>query len=265
MAASALSETDVEAAAGELERAEQAHTPSGLTIASRQVSLEDGYRVQHAWTAARVSKGVKRTGWKVGATSPQSQAALGASGPMFGALLSDMALPSGGDCPRASLIRPLFEAELAFRIGTALRSAEPTVGQVLAACDAVAGAIEVVDSRLVPEVKGYEFVIADRGRAAHYVVGEWVDVEAVASTADVAVAVYDGDRELARGAGHGVLGDPARSVAWLVGALDSQGLGLEPGDIVLAGTLTAPLPVSRGEQFRAVFAAPLGTVALKFT
>jgi 2-keto-4-pentenoate hydratase len=265
MAATALSEIDIEAAVSDLESAERAARPTTLSADRRQLSLADGYRIQHAWTAARVADGATRAGWKVGATSTRSQAVLGASEPMFGALLSDTEIANGGHCSRASLIRPLFEAEIAFRVATVLAGPEPSVKQVLASCDALAGAIEVVDARVAADVKGPGFVVADRGRAGRYVLGEWVDVGAVASTADVGVAIHESDRELARGDGRRVLGDPARSVAWLVNALASQGLGLEPGDVVLAGTLTDPFPVSGGEHLRAVFDAPLGAVALQFT
>jgi 2-keto-4-pentenoate hydratase len=265
MTATALSDTDIEAAVDQLDRAERTRQAAALSIGGGSFPIDDGYRIQRAWERARVERGVHRAGWKVGATSPESQRTLGLREPMFGPLLSDTQLLSGGRCQRASLIRPLCEAELAFRIGATLRDPELDVAAVLASTTALAGAIEIVDSRVTTETVGAEYVVADRGRAARYVLGEWVPVEDVTDTAAISVVVRDGGRELTRGHSTRVLGNPARAVAWLAGALAEYGLSLEEGDVVLAGSLIAPIPISGGERISAQFDAPLGAVELSFS
>jgi 2-keto-4-pentenoate hydratase len=262
MAATKLSDIEIEQAVAGLDRAREA---CAAAAPFELESLADGYRIQRAWTAARVDGGARRAGWKIGATNAQSQAALGATEPMFGALLSDDELASGASCPRASLIRPLCEAELAFRLGSALGGEDPSVDDVLAATDGLAGAIEVVDSRLAPELSGPQYAVADAARAARYVLGDWVDPARVSATAAVSVTVHDRGTLLAHGDGSRVLGDPARAVGWLARALAHQGLALEPGDVVLAGTLIAPLPISGGEHIRVEFSEPLATLTLHFT
>jgi 2-keto-4-pentenoate hydratase len=266
MAVTSLSETEIESAVGELARAALTRVPGVLAVGrDGSFSIDDGYRIQRAWTTARVVGGVRRTGWKVGATSPTVQAALGIRTPIFGPLFSDMELISGAVCPRSALIAPSYEAEVAFRIGRALRGAEPTVREVLAATSGLAPALEVVDSRLSEESASVEHVVADLSRAARYVLGDWVDPRQVGSTADLTVTVHDGDRGVASGEGHRVLGDPAQAVAWLVGALADHGLGLEPGDIVMSGTLIVAQKAHGGEQILAHFDVPLGAVTLEFT
>ena len=262
MTATTLSDSDIERAAGELERAYEACLPC---IPPALATIADGSRTQLAWTAARVGRGARRTGWKIGATNAQSQEVLGAAEPMFGALLDDTRVASGARCQRSELIRPLCEAELAFRIGDTLRSREPSTEAVLAATSGLAAAIEIVDSRVAPQVTGPQYVIADCGRAARYVLGKWIDPGLIASTAEVSVTVSVGGTEVGRGDGSRVLGDPARAVAWLAGALADQGLSLERGDIVLAGTLVAPIPIAGGETIDAAFSEPLGNVSLQFT
>jgi 2-keto-4-pentenoate hydratase len=264
MTVTALSEHEVETAVAGLARASMMRAPGALGL-DGPLSLRDGYRIQRAWTAARIVGGARRTGWKVGATSTGSQTALGAREPIYGPLLSDMELRSGAQCPRASLLAPRYEAEVAFRIGRSLRGSQTTLRDVLAATSALAPALEVVDSRLRDDVDGVEHVVADLACAARYVLGEWVDPKRISSTAEVTVTVHDGDRGVASGEGWRVLGDPAAAVAWLAGALAEEGLGLEPGDIVLSGTLTVPQAVHGGEQILAHFDMPLGAVALEFT
>jgi len=49
--------------------------------------------------------------------------------------------------------------------------------------------------------------------------------------------------------GAAALGHPARSVAWLANKLSTFGVTLEPGDIVLSGSLTRSIPVCAGDVF----------------
>ncbi|HUB76610.1 MAG TPA: fumarylacetoacetate hydrolase family protein [Solirubrobacteraceae bacterium] len=262
--ATALADTDIEAAVDQLDRAERTRRPVALAAGDGSFSIADGYRIQRAWERARLAAGARRTGWKVGATSPESQRALGFGEPMFGPLLSDTELGNGGECAVGELVRPLCEAELAFMLGAPLAGDDVDQVAAIAATSALAAAIEIVDSRVTRETVGPEYVVADRGRAARYAVGEWVPVAAVADTAAVSVTVFAGGREVAGGSGARVLGDPARSLAWLAGALAQHGLGLEAGDVVLTGTLIAPLPIASGQRIRALFDGPLGAVELGF-
>jgi 2-keto-4-pentenoate hydratase len=60
-----------------------------------------------------------------------------------------------------------------------------------------------------------------------------------------------------------VFGNPIRCVAWLANKLGEFGVGLQPGDLVLAGALTAAVSVAPGDSLTADFAA-LGSVTTKF-
>jgi 2-oxo-hept-3-ene-1,7-dioate hydratase len=61
----------------------------------------------------------------------------------------------------------------------------------------------------------------------------------------------------------GVLGHPARGVAWLARRFSAHGIALEPGQIVLAGSFTRPIEVAAGDVIEADF-GPLGTVGCRF-
>jgi 2-oxo-hept-3-ene-1,7-dioate hydratase len=65
------------------------------------------------------------------------------------------------------------------------------------------------------------------------------------------------------GLGTAVLGDPARSVAWLANTLATYGEGLEAGQIVLSGSLIQSIPVSAGDEVRGDF-GDLGVVSCRF-
>jgi 2-keto-4-pentenoate hydratase len=64
------------------------------------------------------------------------------------------------------------------------------------------------------------------------------------------------------GAGAAALGDPAAVVAWLANTLAADGIGLEPGHLVMTGALHAAVPMRAGESYTAEFDR-LGSVRVK--
>jgi len=64
------------------------------------------------------------------------------------------------------------------------------------------------------------------------------------------------------GVGSAALGDPVAVVAWLANVLGENGVGLEPGQLVMTGALHAAVPMAAGQVFRAEFDA-LGAVELR--
>jgi 2-keto-4-pentenoate hydratase len=155
----------------------------------------------------------------------------------------------GATVDAGRLIAPRAEAEIAFRLRTSIAGPDVGVEDVLAATDAVAPALEVIDSRIADWRITITDTIADNASSAHAVVGEFrpvgsLDLPAVAMRMDV-------DGTSVEGRGAAVLGHPATAVAWLARALHAQGEALEAGEIVLAGALARALPVARGSRARA--------------
>lgn len=62
----------------------------------------------------------------------------------------------------------------------------------------------------------------------------------------------------------GVQGHPAIDIAWLSEKLAPWGETLQPGQIVLAGSFTRPVPARAGDRFEADY-GPLGVLRLRFT
>jgi len=60
-----------------------------------------------------------------------------------------------------------------------------------------------------------------------------------------------------------VLNHPANGVAWLANKLHSHGDRLEAGEIILAGSFTRPMWVSRGDTVLCDF-GPMGTITCRF-
>ncbi len=67
----------------------------------------------------------------------------------------------------------------------------------------------------------------------------------------------------ASGVSAAIMGHPAAGVAWLVNKLALLEVRLEPGEIVLAGSFTSPVPVEAGDVIHADY-GPLGAIGVSF-
>ncbi|MFM7569372.1 MAG: 2-oxo-hepta-3-ene-1,7-dioic acid hydratase, partial [Betaproteobacteria bacterium] len=74
----ALSDAVIEHIAQSLDEAERTRTTiRQLTQAHPGIGIQDGYRVQRAWTAIKTARGRKVEGHKIGLTSRAMQQAVG--------------------------------------------------------------------------------------------------------------------------------------------------------------------------------------------
>jgi 2-oxopent-4-enoate/cis-2-oxohex-4-enoate hydratase len=64
------------------------------------------------------------------------------------------------------------------------------------------------------------------------------------------VEVWKNEQPLSRGLGSAVQGSPLASVAWLANTLGAYGVSLEPGEIILSGSLVPLEPARAGDRFR---------------
>ncbi len=134
---------------------------------------------------------------------------------------------------------------------------------MLAATAAFAPAIELIDTRITNwQIKLCD-TIADNASSAGWVLGEArvspkdVDIRAINAT------LTNNGEVVAEGRSDAVLGNPVTAVAWLARKVDSFGVRLKAGDIVLPGSCTRAIDAPPGSHFVADFTG-LGSVRLDF-
>ncbi|MFF2374915.1 2-keto-4-pentenoate hydratase [Streptomyces xiamenensis] len=235
-----------------LHSAEKERQPVSL-LSRRQpeIALDDAYQIQWHGTALRVAEGARVVGHKVGLTSAAMQEQFGIGQPDSGLLLDYMALEKGGELRLGDLLAPRVEGELAFRLGTDLAGADVSA---MAIRDAVAStflALEVIDSRYGFEGLTLVDSVADNAACGRFILGDAMPGLAPELGGENLTLTVDG-AEVASGFGRAILGDPIRSVAWLVHQLAAFGTGLRAGDVVLAGAVHASLPLSAGQTVAVV-------------
>ena len=244
---------DAESLARRLDAAWENREP--IAPLSESESLEDlgqAYEIQTRWSELRQSRGERIVGRKIGLTSLAMQEQLGVSEPDYGNLWESRSFPAADgrvEIPFEPFLQPFLEGELAFLIGRPLAGPDVTLQGALAATDAVAVAVEVIDSRIEDWNIKLADTIADNASYGGFATGPWSRSLKEADLRTVGMLISKGDSRVAEGLGAASLGHPATAVAWLANKLASFGTKLEPGDIVLSGSLGRAVPVERGDAF----------------
>ncbi|MET7998937.1 fumarylacetoacetate hydrolase family protein [Amycolatopsis sp. NPDC005232] len=235
------------------QRLEQAWT-TGVPVMplseSDGLTREDAYEVQHAWTAMRVAGGERVVGRKIGLTSAAIRAQAGVDEPDYGSLWgSRQYVAAGGraEAPAETFVAPRVEGELAFLLGADLGEGA-TAQQVLAATEALAVSIEIIDSRIRDWRLTIADTIADNASYGGFVLGPWSRGLRHADLGTLGMVMHQNGHVAATGVGVESFGHPARAVAWLARKLASFGEHLSAGSIVLSGALGRAPDVAHGDE-----------------
>lgn len=200
--------------------------------------------------------------WKVGSTSPESQAKLGTTEPGSARVPARFRFYSGDAAPVFAAHDLWIEGEFALRLGDDLppREAPYTRGEVIEAIDGVAPSLEVVGSRLVEGIaQGGRFrVTADGGANVTLNTGEVITDWRRFDLPSHMLHLFQNGREVASGPGGRALGDPVNVMLWLANHL-RESEGLKAGEMVSTGTCTGLIRVVPGDILVADFGA-IGSV-----
>jgi 2-keto-4-pentenoate hydratase len=248
-----MSEQDAKTLARRLDEAWENREP--IAPLSESDGLEDvdlAYEVQTRWSALRLSRGERIVGRKIGLSSFAMQEQLGVSEPDYGSLWESRYFPAQGgraEVPFELLLQPFLEVELAFLIGKPLAGPGVTLQKALAATEALAVAVEVVDSRIEDWNIKLPDTIADNASYGGFTTGPWSRSLKESDLRTIGMLINQSGNRVAEGMGSASLGHPAEAVAWLANKLSSYGTSLEPGDIVLSGSLGNAVPAQQGDVF----------------
>lgn len=266
-----LTKDQIADAARRLDEAERTKKQIGmLSLQYPGMTMEDAYAVQDAWVALKLKAGRTIKGHKIGLTSKAMQYAVGINEPDSGALFDDMFFYDGANIPTERFIGTRIEAELAFVLKSGLKGPDCTIFDVLNATDYVTPALEILDTRIVrvdPATKATRKIvdtIADNAANAALVIGGRPFKPSEADLRWVPVLCYRNAQLEETGVSAGVLNHPANSVAWLVNRLHAkQGISVEAGQVILAGSVIRPIEAKKGDTFHADYGV-FGTVSCYF-
>jgi len=248
-----------------------------LSDRSTGFDLDRAYEVAEAILRARMARGERPAGWKIGFTNRTIWDEYGVHAPIWGPIYDTtlIAALDAGDIlviDAGAYIEPRIEPEIVFRMAA---TPEPGMDErgLLGCIDAVAHGFEIVQS-VYP---GWRFAAADTAAAfgmhGSLVVGPFASVTAdnreawLDKLARFEIALARDGREIDRGQAANVLGGPVAALRHFVRGLAARpvGRGIEPGDLVTTGTVTRAFPVFAGETWATTLAGiPLPAMRIRF-
>ena len=226
-------------------------TVAPLRSRGLDLGIDDAYAISRALLERRLAAGERVIGKKIGVTSKAVQDMLGVHQPDFGFLTDRMQIADGATIRIGeSMIQPRAEAEIALILGRGLKGPGVSTAQVLAATEAVAPCFEVVDSRIESWNIGILDTVADNASCGVFVLGSARLDPRTLDLASLRVRVWKNGAPLSEGLGSAVQGSPLASVAWLADTLGRYGVSLDPGEVILSGSLVPLEPALPGDSFR---------------
>lgn len=180
---------------------------------------------------------------KMGFTSRAKMQQMGVSDLIWGHLTHAMVAEDGGQIQLARFVHPRVEPEVAFLLRKPL-SGIVTPLQALDAVEAVAPALEIIDSRYENFRFSLTDVIADNSSSSALTLGRWNAPHVALDNLGLILAING--RAQAFGSTAAILGDPLRSLVAAARLVAQRGEVLEAGHIVMAGGATAAFELKAG-------------------
>ncbi len=193
-----------------------------------ELSLADAYAIQAASIQRRVGRGERRVGVKMGFTSRAKM----------------MQVEEGASVRFSRFLHPRVEPELAFVLKKPL-AGDVTAVEALAAVEAVAPALEIIDSRYQDFKFSLPDVIADNASSSGFVIGAWGDPHQDFGNLGLIMSM-DG-RTVQVGSTAAILGHPLRSLVAAARLSAAAGEPLQAGWIVMAGGATPAECIKPGQ------------------
>lgn len=211
--------------------------------ATETLMLEQAYEIQKQSIERRISRGERRIGTKMGFTSRAKMEQMGVSDLIWGRLTHAMIAEDGGTISRKRFVHPRVEPEVAFLLRKPL-SGIVTIVQALDAVEAVAPALEIIDSRYQNFRFSLTDVVADNSSSSALTIGPWNSPRQALDNLGMSVAVNG--RAQTFGSTAAIMGDPLRSLVSAARLVALSGEVLEAGHIVMAGGATAAFELHVG-------------------
>ncbi len=231
-----------------------------LSETDPDLTLEQAYAIQGALRTALVAKGEKVIGWKLGFTAPAGQAAMGLKEPASGFLLSGQ-YASGAEVSMSRFAGLCVEVEVALRLRTKLVGPGVTADSAALAVEGALPAFELPDFLFAGKPRGVD-IVADDVHANAIVLGSPLTPLRGFDLAVEGVVYEHNGAIVGTHTAAEVMGNPLNALAWLANHLETRGLELKAGDIIITGSISKLLRPKAGDTIRARFTR-LGSVAIK--
>ncbi len=227
--------------------------------------LDEAYRIRQVFEEIGVAHGRGAVaGFKIGLTTPIMQQLCGVDEPCYGAIFQGEVHHRRAELATSNYCRLGIETEIAVRLGEDL----PGGGgpdRVLGAVESVMAAIELLeDLRHDYKRLSAAAMVAGNVWNAGIVLGTPVADWRRLDLAQTAARLTINGREIGKGQGGDVMGNPLNALAWLADKRAAQGTPLKRGEVVMTGSMV-PIQFPAAGDHAVVEVDGLGTAELVAT
>jgi 2-keto-4-pentenoate hydratase len=222
-----------------------------------------GMRAQLEMRRVRLAGGDAPLGWKVGFAAPEMLKRLDIAGPLVGFLTRNALVQSGASISLTGWAKPVAEPEIAVYVAHNV-SAGADRDTANAAIAGISPAIEMVDLTAPPEDP--ERILAGNIYQRHVVLSGDAPARTGSTSDDLVCRILRRGTEFARtgnpqvNTGNWV--DIVRHVADVLALFGEQ---LRGGEIIITGSVVAPLVIEPDEDTIAFELDPVGRVGVRFS
>ncbi len=227
--------------------------------APNNMTLTDAYTIQRHSIALREQRGEQITGYKMGFTSKAKMEQMGVHDLIWGILTDEMAIEENETVDLKRWIHPRAEPEIAFRVRKDINK-QISLEELPNYLDAMAPALEIIDSRYENFKFSLEDVVADNCSSTGYVIGKWQNLNKEITDLKMDLLIHGEVVESASSAA--ILENPLQSVVELSRLASEAGLIVKKGHVILAGAATAAMFLERNQEV-AVRIEKLGKVSFR--
>ena len=213
--------------------------------------ISSAYRVQDAYVETLLNqRNTSVAGFKIALTTPAMRQMVGFHDSVFGKIFLDQVLQSGESIVASDYRRLIIEFEIAFRIfeDVPLRTTPWTGFEILKYAPNAYAALEIADDRSAQydTLKAAILtLVSDNAWNQGLVLGSSFACNEYEALGEIQGMAFIDGKEVGRGMGRDVLGNPADALAWLANSLAANGKTLKAGSLVSTGSLVkSQFPVS---------------------
>ena len=213
------------------------------------LTIEDAYAIQRAWTKLQLARGRVIKGHKIGLTSKAMQNAVGISEPDYGVLFADMFYADATPIPFDRFHAPRIEVELAFVLKAPLEGPDCTHlrraqrHRLRHACARNPGDAHASRRSRDRQTRKVMDTISDNAANAALVSAAGRIRPLDADLRWIGALLFRNGEVEETGLAAGVLNHPANGIAWLANRLAPHDEHLAAGEVVLAGSFTRPVDI----------------------
>ena len=223
----------------------------GLDKANRPADFDEAYAVQARQNEILSAKTVGApSGYKIGCTTPVLQDYMNIHEPVFGEIFASTVYQGHADLNLGDFVELGIEAEIAVRLddGLPLASIPYSAESVRNAVGAVMISIELVDSRYRDfRTLDTPTLAADNFFNAGAILGDPVEDWHNLNLAELEATVTLNNKELGRGHGSMILGQPLNALAWIANRLAERERLIKRGSFITLGSVVVTHWAQKGD------------------